>query len=72
MGGFLVYLSCIKQTHRAMKTKKLYSELITVDEFIKFYNGASRSELKAVLKSIGNSHDRIRKNEKNAVQALLA
>lgn len=57
------------------KKSKQYSELYTVDEFIKFYHGASRSELKAVLKNLGGRDRHLsgsRKNEREAVLALLA
>ena len=40
-----------------MKTTKLKSELYTVDDFIEYYNGAGRRELKAALKAIGNTRD---------------
>ncbi len=51
-----------------MKRQKLYTELETVQEFINFYNGASRRELNARLKSIGQK----KKNERKAIQTLLA
>jgi hypothetical protein len=55
-----------------MKTAKLKSEMKTVQEFINYYNGAGRQELKAALKNIGNSRDISKKNEKQAIEALLA
>ena len=55
-----------------MKTQKLYSKLHSTDEFINYYKGASRMELNATLKSIGNSRDITKKHEKDAVRALLA
>lgn len=55
-----------------MKTQKLKSELKTVDEFINYYKGARKSELKSALKSIGNSRDITKKNEKRAIEALLS
>ena len=55
-----------------MKEPKLKSELYTVDEFMHYYNGAGRNELKQCLKNIGNSRDISKKNEKQAIQALLA
>lgn len=57
------------------KKAKQYSELYTVDEFIKFYQGASRNELKAILKNLGGKDRHLsgsRKNEREAVIALLA
>ena len=38
-----------------MKTEKLYTELFTTDEFIEYYNNASRRELKSKLKSLGGN-----------------
>ena len=55
-----------------MKTQKLYSKLHSTDEFISYYKGACRSELKTKLKSIGNTRDITKKHERDAVQALLA
>lgn len=54
-----------------MKTEKSYSELYTMEDFINYYTGACRGELKAVLKTIGNSRDITKKNERRAVTALL-
>ena len=51
---------------------KKYSECKTVQDWIKFYNGASKSELKAVLKSIGNPRTLTTRNQKDACVALLA
>ncbi len=58
-----------------MKTTKQYTDLQTVDEFIYYYTGASKSELKARLKSLGgrSKHlDRTKSNEREAIIALLA
>ena len=55
-----------------MKAAKLKSELYTVDDFIEYYNGAGRRELKAALKAIGNSRDISKRNERFAIEALLA
>jgi hypothetical protein len=58
-----------------MKKNKTYSECYTTDDFIKWYHGAGRRELKAVLKRLGGrySHqDGTRNNERDAVIALLA
>ncbi len=54
-----------------METKKLKSELHTIEEFIEHYKGAGRRELKSELKNIGNSRDISKKNEKQAIEALL-
>ena len=58
-----------------MKKKKSYSDCQTVDDFIAWYEGAGRRELKAVLKGLGGKdkhHDRIKSNERDAIIALLA
>jgi hypothetical protein len=52
--------------------KKLKSELYSVEDFIQYYKGAGLRELKAALKSIGNTRDIVKKNEKQAIEALLA
>ena len=52
------------QIHKAMKT---------TEDWIEYYNGASRNELNAVLKRIGkNWVTRAERNERDAVIALLA
>ena len=61
-----------KSKHRKMRVRKLKSELHTVDDFIVYYTGAGKMELKQALKNIGNSRDISKKNEKQAIQALLA
>lgn len=55
-----------------MKTQKPYSELYTVDEWIEYYKGASRKELKSALKDLKNRLDIRKKNQKEAIIALLA
>lgn len=53
-------------------SQKLKSELKTVEEFIEYYKGAGRRELKAALKNTSNSRDISKQNEKAAIIALLA
>jgi hypothetical protein len=56
-----------------MKTQKLYSDLQTTEDFIKYYHDAGRRELKAVLKSLNNSYKGTQRerNHKDAIIALL-
>jgi hypothetical protein len=55
-----------------MKKIKLYTDLRTTEEFIEYYKGAGRRELKSALKGIRNTQDQRRKNEREAIIALLA
>ena len=58
---------------RIAKQEKPYSDLQSVEDWLEYYHDASRSELKAVLKSLGNNwHDIANKNKKRAIEALLA
>ena len=54
-----------------MKTQKLKSEMYEIEEFINYWKGAGRIELKQALKLIGNTRDISKKNEKKAIKALL-
>jgi len=51
---------------------KRYSELYTTEEWIEYYHGASRRELKAALKDIRHRTTTANRNKINAIQALLA
>ena len=54
---------------------KSYSERVTTEDWIAYYKGAGRRELRAVLKSLGgrDKHlDRIKSNQRDAIIALLA
>lgn len=54
-----------------MKATKLKSELVTKQDFIDYYNSASKKELKACLKNCqGNGI--IQKREQDAINALLS
>lgn len=58
-----------------MKDKvKLFSELYTIDEFVSYYNGASRKELRDRLKTLGKNKklSGSRANERDAITALLS
>jgi hypothetical protein len=50
--------------------KKLRSELYSKDEFIKYYNGAGKRELKQALKN-AKGNTKIQRNEQDAIKALL-
>ena len=49
---------------------KAYTECYTIDEFIEWYDGASKAELNSNLKRIGNPSTRTDKNEVKAIIAL--
>lgn len=68
----LQFIFDIQQNREIMTAQKLSPTLQTVEEFINFYNGASKRELKAILKNLKNPTSRIRKNERDAIIALLA
>lgn len=54
------------------KQKKLFSDLYTVEEFLDYYNGATKAELRATLKSLGKNHlDKRKKNQKLAIVTWL-
>jgi len=55
-----------------MTSKKLYTELSTIDEFIEYYNGASKRELKAALKNLGGISCHLTKTKDNERQAIIA
>jgi len=55
-----------------MKTQKLYSKLYLVEDWIEYYKGASKRELKATLKDLKNHLDTRKRNQKDAIIALLA
>ena len=55
-----------------MKTQKSYSELYTVEDWLKYYKGAGRMELKSALKELKNHLDTRKRNQKDAIIALLA
>ena len=50
---------------------KKYSELYTVDEFIEYYRGASKRELRDAMKSIKRVFQS-EKNRKKTIESLLA
>lgn len=51
---------------------KQFSDLISIEDFIAYYQGASKAELKARLKTLGNNHlPTIQSNERDAINALL-
>jgi len=50
--------------------KKLKSELLTIDEFIKYWRGASKRELRARLKLLKNFGTH--KTERKAIETLLS
>ncbi len=54
-----------------MTTSKSYPELKEVSEFIDYYNGASRMELKSALKSLGRPRYTRERNLKSALETLL-
>ena len=51
---------------------KLFTDLTETKEFLKYYKGSSRKELKNRLKNIQNKNYRTAKNECRAIIALLA
>ena len=53
------------------ETMKTFSELYTTEDWIEYYEDASRSELKAVLRSIPNRSNSGNKNKRKAMEALL-
>lgn len=55
-----------------MTTKKLKSELKTVQEYIEYYKGASRKELISSLNGLKRTQDVSKKNERKAIETLLA
>lgn len=50
---------------------KEFSECYTIDDWVEYYKLASKSELRAVLKSIPNRSNRGNKNKRKAIIALL-
>jgi len=55
-----------------MKIKKLKSELYTKEEFIEYWKNAGRRELKQALKNLKYPIGITQRNEKDAIEALLA
>jgi hypothetical protein len=53
------------------RIKKLYSDCYLVEDFINFYNGAKRIELKQRLKDVKIHKDKRGKNEELAIITLL-
>jgi len=50
---------------------KSFRDCYTTDDWLEYYEGASRSELKAVMKGIPNRSTTQLKNKRKAVYALL-
>ena len=56
-----------------MKTKqKPYSELYSVDDWLKYYEGASKAELRAGLKRLGGKTRHLSTVKDNERQAIIA
>ena len=55
-----------------MKTQKLKSELYTKEDFIEYWKTAGKRELKFALKGLKYPIGIAQRNEKDAIQALLA
>lgn len=55
-----------------MKSQKLYTDRQTIEEFIEYYNGASKRELKAALKNLGGISCHLTKTKDNERQAIIA
>lgn len=51
---------------------KRFTDLYSVDDFLEYYNAAGRIELKRRLKQLKNKNGIQQKNEKKAIQSLLA
>lgn len=53
---------------------KAFTDLLTIDDFAEYYEGASKRELKDKLKSLGKNKKlpTTQNNEKKAIIALLS
>lgn len=55
-----------------MKKQKLYSELYSVDDWLEYYKGASKYELRARLKSLGGRDRHLTSCKDHERQAIIA
>ena len=53
-------------------TVKEYNDCQTVEDWLTYYKGASRMELKSLLKSLGDNHlTTVKNNKRKAIKTLL-
>lgn len=51
---------------------KLFTDLQTVEDFVSYYRGATKAELKNRLKALKHPKSKSRRNERDAIIYMLA